>query len=113
MPEPVKKRRLTEIIELQTRLSLESNRAEVGLEHVVLVEGSSRRSEDQVAGRTDTNKTVVFDRGSVKKGDYVRVHITGCTSATLFGETVHPAAGAAATLEAAMATGSVASPSAA
>lgn len=109
VPEDVKKRRLTEIIELQTRISLESNRAEVGREHVVLVEGSSRRSEDQVAGRTDTNKTVVFDRGSVEKGDYVRVLITGCTSATLFGEVVLPAEGAVPTLEAASVSGSVVS----
>lgn len=88
VPEDVKKRRLTEIIELQTRISLETNRADVGSVHEVLVEGFSRRSDAQVAGRTDTNKMVVFDRGSWRPGDRARVRITGCTSATLFGEAV-------------------------
>ncbi len=91
VPEDVKKRRLTEIIELQTRISLETNRVDVGGVHDVLVEGFSRRSETQVAGRTDTNKMVVFDRGSWRPGDMARVRITGCTSATLFGEAVEAA----------------------
>ncbi len=86
VPEDVKKRRLNEIIALQTRIAEENNRAEIGREHVVLVEGPSRRSETQFCGRTDTNKMVVFDRKDYAPGQYVRVRITGCTSATLFGE---------------------------
>jgi tRNA-2-methylthio-N6-dimethylallyladenosine synthase len=86
VPEDVKKRRLTEIINLQAGVSLERNRAEIGQEHLVLVEGPSKRSEDQFCGRTDSNKMVVFDRKDFDKGQYVRVRITDCTSATLFGE---------------------------
>jgi tRNA-2-methylthio-N6-dimethylallyladenosine synthase len=88
VPEDVKKRRLQEIIELQTRISLESNRAEIGAEHVVLVEGPSRRSEAQLSGRTDTNKMAVFDRRDFSKGEYVRVKVTDCTSATLIAEPI-------------------------
>ncbi len=80
-----KKRRLGEIIELQNRISLENNRAEIGSEHVVLVEGPSKRSDEQLCGRTDTNKMVVFDRHDYRKGEYVRVRIEECTSATLLG----------------------------
>lgn len=86
VPEDVKKRRLTEIISLQNRIALENNQAEVGREHTVLVEGPSKRSDAQLCGRTDTNKMVVFDREHYEKGQYVRVRITGCTSATLLGK---------------------------
>ena len=86
VPEAVKKRRLTEIIELQSRHAHASNLADVGREHVVLVEGPSKRSDAQLMGRTDTNKVVVFDRGTLAAGGYARVRITGCTAATLFGE---------------------------
>jgi len=58
-------------------------------EHTVLVEGPSRRSDEQLSGRTDTNKMVVFDRGAHEKGDYVRVRIFDCTSATLRAEVVN------------------------
>ncbi|MEX0821377.1 MAG: tRNA (N6-isopentenyl adenosine(37)-C2)-methylthiotransferase MiaB, partial [Rhodothermales bacterium] len=92
VPEDVKKRRLSEIIELQGEISLESNRAELGTEHVVLVEGTSKRSDEQLRGRTDTNKMVVFDRKEFKKGDYVRVRVEDCTSATLLAEPLGPAA---------------------
>ncbi len=85
VPEEVKKRRLSEIIELQNRISLERNENEIGSEHVVLVEGPSKRSDEQLRGRTDTNKMVVFDREDYRKGDYVRVRIEDCTSATLLG----------------------------
>lgn len=86
VPEEVKKRRLAEIIELQTAIARERNEARVGRREVVLVEGPSRRSEEQLCGRTDTNHMVVFDRlGGIEKGDYVSVEITGATSATLFG----------------------------
>jgi len=88
VPEEVKKRRLQEIISLQSEISLESNQAEIGREHVVLVEGVSRRSDDQLSGRSDTNKMTVFDRRDFEKGDYVRVRVTDCTSATLLAEPI-------------------------
>lgn len=88
VPADVKKRRLSEIIRLQNRLSLENNRREVGRVHTVLAEGPSKRSDDQLCGRADSNKMVVFDRQDFEKGQYVRVRITGCTSATLLGEPV-------------------------
>ena len=85
IPEDVKTRRLTEIIDLQNRLSEESNKRDVGKEFEILVECTSKRSEEQLSGRTSQNKMVVFDRGDHKVGDYVKVRITGCASATLFG----------------------------
>lgn len=86
VPDDVKKRRLSEIIDLQNGISLENNRREVGRLHTVLVEGPSKRRDDQLCGRTDTNKMVVFDRHDYARGQYVQVRITGCTSATLFGQ---------------------------
>lgn len=83
-----KTRRLNEIIALQNSLSVASNQAEVGLVREILVEGMSKRSEEQLCGRTSQNKMVVFDRGDHKAGDYVTVKITGCSSATLFGEEI-------------------------
>lgn len=83
-----KTRRLNEIIALQNSLSVVSNEAEVGLVRQILVEGTSKRSEEQLCGRTSQNKMVVFDRGDHKAGDYVTVKITGCSSATLFGEEI-------------------------
>ena len=83
-----KTRRLNEIIALQNSLSAASNQAEVGLVREILVEGTSKRSEEQLCGRTSQNKMVVFDRGDHKAGDYVTVKITGCSSATLFGEEI-------------------------
>ena len=88
IPEDVKTARLTEIINLQNQLSADSNRRDVGKEFEVLVEGTSKRSEEQLFGRTSQNKVVVFDRGDHKVGDYVRCRITGCSSATLFGEEI-------------------------
>ena len=88
VPEDVKTRRLTEIIDLQNRLSEESNKRDIGKEFEILVECTSKRSEAQLSGRTSQNKMVVFDRGDHKIGDYVRVRITGCSSATLFGEEI-------------------------
>ncbi len=89
VPDHLKKKRLNEIITLQSQISLENNQAEIGTEHMVLVEGRSKRRDDQLSGRSDSNKMVVFDRGTRGKGDYVRVRITNCTSATLIGEEVH------------------------
>lgn len=83
-----KTRRLNEIIALQNSLSVASNQAEVGLVREILVEGTSKRSEEQLCGRTSQNKMVVFDRGDHKAGDYVTVKITSCSSATLFGEEI-------------------------
>ena len=88
IPEDVKTRRLTEIIDLQNKLSEESNKRDVGKEFEILVECTSKRSEEQLSGRTSQNKMVVFDRGNHKIGDYVKVRITGCSSATLFGEEI-------------------------
>ncbi len=86
VPDEVKSRRLQEIIALQNELGMESYRRDVGKEFEVLVEGESRRNAEQLFGRTSQNKVVVFDRGDHKAGDYLRVRVTGCTSATLFGE---------------------------
>lgn len=86
VPDEVKSRRLQEIIALQNDLSLESNRRDVGREFEVLVESESKRNSGQLSGRTSQNKVVVFDRGNHRVGDYVRVRVTGCTSATLLGE---------------------------
>jgi tRNA-2-methylthio-N6-dimethylallyladenosine synthase len=88
IPDEVKTARLTEIINLQNRLSEQSNKRDVGKEFEVLVEGLSKRSDKQLFGRTSQNKVVVFDRGDHSIGDYVRVRITGCSSATLFGEEI-------------------------
>lgn len=88
VPEPVKKRRLSEIIALQQELSLVNNRADIGSRQRVLVEGRSKRSAEQLAGRTDGNKMVVFDADDASKGDYVDVAIADCTSATLIGSMV-------------------------
>lgn len=86
IPLEVKKRRLSEIIQLQAQVSLESNQQEIGQVHTVLVEGPSKRSDAQLCGRTDTNKMVVFDRKDYQKGQYLNVRITDCTSATLKAE---------------------------
>ena len=88
VPEQEKIRRLNEVIALQNELSLESNRHDVGKEFTVLVEGTSKRSEEQLFGRTSQNKVVVFDRRGYGKGDYVRVRVTSCSSATLLGEPI-------------------------
>lgn len=86
VPEDVKLRRLSEMIELQTRLSAERNAMDVGREFDVLVEGFSKRSREQLFGRTSQNKVVVFDKGNHHIGDTVRVRVTSSSSATLKGE---------------------------
>ena len=88
IPDDVKTARLQEIIELQNSLSQQSNERDVGREFEILVEGVSKRRADQLFGRTSQNKVVVFDRGDHRTGDYVRVRVTGCTSATLLGEEI-------------------------
>lgn len=88
IPEEVKIRRLNEIIALQNRLSAEANERCVGKTYEVLVEGVSKRSKDQLFGRTEQNRVVVFDRGEHRIGDFVNVRITECSSATLKGEAI-------------------------
>ena len=88
MPEDVKIRRLNELIQLQTEMSAQANRRDEGKEFDVLVEGYSKRSRQQLCGRTEQGKMVVFDKGSHHVGEIVRLHITGSTSATLFGEDI-------------------------
>lgn len=86
--EEVKLRRLAEMIDLQTRLSAKSNAKDVGKVFDVLVEGFSKRSREQLCGRTEQNKMVVFDKGNHHIGETVRVRITDSSSATLKGEAV-------------------------
>ncbi|MBR0054434.1 MAG: tRNA (N6-isopentenyl adenosine(37)-C2)-methylthiotransferase MiaB [Bacteroidales bacterium] len=83
VPEALKLKRLEEIIALQQELSLQHNQRDVGKTFEVLVEGTSKRSADQLFGRTSQNKVVVFPKGNHQKGDYVNVTITSCTAATL------------------------------
>ena len=85
VPEEVKIDRLNRMIALQNELSLESNRRDIGKEFEVLVEGPSKRNAEEYCGRTSQNKFVVFPRGKVKAGDFIRVRITDASSATLHG----------------------------
>jgi len=82
----VKSERLNEMISLQNRLSTKSKKTDIGMVFDVLIEGFSKRSSDHFSGRTSQNKVVVFPGGDFKKGDYVRVLIERCTSATLLGK---------------------------
>ena len=86
VPEDVKIERLNRMIELQGELSLESNRRDIGKEFEVLADGVSKRSTEQLVGRTETNKTVVFDRNGHKPGDIVKVRVTDATAATLLAQ---------------------------
>jgi tRNA-2-methylthio-N6-dimethylallyladenosine synthase len=88
VPEEIKKRRLTEIVALQNRLSLESNQKDIGRTFKVLIEGDSKRSSGDWMGRNTQNKVVVFPKGTTNfnKGDYVMVKINDCTQATLLGK---------------------------
>ena len=89
VPEDVKSRRLTEIINLQQSISNEINQTLIGTEEVVLVEGASRKSENDLSGRSDTNKVVVFPKiEGVERGDYVRVKIRKASSATLIADVI-------------------------
>lgn len=86
--EEEKIRRLNEIIALQNELSLESNRRDIGKTFEVLVEGYSKRSREQMCGRTQQNKMIVFPKGNAKPGDFVMVKVSEATSATMLGEIV-------------------------
>ena len=90
VPEEEKIRRLNELIQLQTEMSALQNKKDEGKEFDVLVEGFSKRSREQLCGRTEQNKMVVFDKGSHHIGETVKVKITGSTSATLLGESTSP-----------------------
>ncbi len=86
IPEDVKSVRLREIIDLQMQHCHESNQRDLGKTFKVLVEGTSKKSDEQMKGRNSQNKMCVFPKGDFNKGDYVMVKITDCTAATLLGE---------------------------
>ena len=84
-PLAVKKKRLNAIIEKQKTLSVQRNRENIGKVYRVLIEGTSKRSEEHFQGRNSANKVVIFPKGKYSKGDYVNILIEDCTAATLFG----------------------------
>lgn len=88
IPEDVKGRRLSEIIAQQSLNSRERNQMDLNKVHRVLVEGFSKRSDQYLSGKNSANKVVVFPKGNHKKGEYVNVLVTDCTSATLLGEAI-------------------------
>ena len=88
IPEDVKSERLTQMIELQNQLSLESNQRDIGQVFEVLVEGVSKKSDQELFGRSSQNKVIVFPRKEYKIGDLVKVKVTNCTQATLRGESI-------------------------
>ena len=88
VPEDVKVRRLQGLIDLQNKLSEESNLRDIGKTFEVLVEGFSKRSREQLFGRTSQNKVVIFDKKNFHVGQFIQVKITGASSATLFGEPI-------------------------
>ena len=88
IPEEIKQRRLTEIIEKQMSHSLLRNKQKVGNTYEVLIEGVSKKSKEKLYGRTTHNSTVVFPKENYKKGDLVMVRIEDCTSATLLGKVI-------------------------
>jgi tRNA-2-methylthio-N6-dimethylallyladenosine synthase len=91
IPESVKKRRLQEIVELQGKLSLASNKKDLGKKFTVLIEGDSKRSDLDWMGRNSQNKVIVFPKENyqLKKGDYIQVEVTDCTQATLLGKIIN------------------------
>lgn len=88
IPLQTKKKRLQEIIAKQQELSMERNRLDIGKTYKVLVEGTSKRSKDDLQGRNSANKVVIFKNDGTPKGRYVHVSIKDCTTATLFGDIV-------------------------
>jgi tRNA-2-methylthio-N6-dimethylallyladenosine synthase len=88
VPLETKKRRLQELVDLYRQHSLRTMQKEVGKTFKILVEGFSKKSDEQLQGRTDQNKVVIFAKENFVKGDYVMVKITHCTAGTLFGETI-------------------------
>ena len=88
VPEEVKVARLQGMIDLQNKLSEESNLRDIGKTFEVLIEGFSKRSREQLYGRTSQNKVVIFDKKNYKVGQFIKVKINRASSATLFGEPV-------------------------
>ena len=91
VPDEEKGRRVTELTRLQQAISRERNEAMIGSVEEVLVEGPSRKSVHDYAGRTDSNKVVIFPHEGEEPGAYLRVRLTGANSATLFGSVVQHA----------------------
>ena len=89
IPEDVKIERLNRMIELQNRISLKNNKKDIGKVFEVLVEGRSKRNAEELFGRTSQNKVVVFPKGDIKPGDFIKVKVTEASSATLKGEPIH------------------------
>lgn len=88
VPEEVKSKRLDEMIHLQNQISLENNQNDIGEVFEVLIEGISKRSEQDVYGRTSQNKVIVFPKGNFEVGDFANVIVNSCTKATLVGVSV-------------------------
>jgi tRNA-2-methylthio-N6-dimethylallyladenosine synthase len=88
VPEDIKGKRLQEVIAIQQESSLSNNKRDIGKVFEVLVENVSKRSVEQMSGRTQQNKVMVFNRRETKIGDYIKVKCTDCTAATLLGEIV-------------------------
>ncbi|WP_057952447.1 tRNA (N6-isopentenyl adenosine(37)-C2)-methylthiotransferase MiaB [Salinivirga cyanobacteriivorans] len=88
VPEETKTKRLQEIIALQQELSIKSNKADIGKKFAVLAEGVSKKSDQELFGRNEQNKVIVFPKGNYNPGDYVQVKVFDCSSATLKGSLV-------------------------
>ncbi len=90
VPIKVKKRRLDEIVKMQNQISYQSNQKDIGKTFKVLIEGNSKKSENDWSGRSSQNKVIVFPKGSHHpgKGDYINVRVNSATGATLIGEIV-------------------------
>ncbi len=88
VPEEIKQRRLEEMIVLQNQISLENNQSDIGKAFEVLIEGVSKRSEQDVFGRTSQNKVIVFPKKDYQIGDFANVIVKECTKATLVGEAI-------------------------
>jgi tRNA-2-methylthio-N6-dimethylallyladenosine synthase len=88
VPEAVKSERLSEMIAFQNRLSVKAKKGDIGMIFEVLIEGFSKRSKEHQSGRTSQNKVVVFPGTEYKKGEYVKVLVEKCSSATLIGKAI-------------------------
>lgn len=88
VPEEVKIARLNQLIHLQTAISAEQNKKDEGREFVILTERFSKKDRHHLMGRTEQNKAVIVEKGNHHIGEFIKVRITGSTSATLFGEEI-------------------------
>ena len=88
VPEAVKIARLNELIQLQTTISAEQNKKDEGKDFVILTERFSKKDRNHLMGRTEQNKAVIIEKGRHHVGEFIKVRITGSTSATLFGEEI-------------------------